>query len=87
VAIFSHLLLIFFSLCKKSLSQLITKRVRDAALLEENKNQANITRNISLAAVGSWLSFSFASHFFVFVQKIFKPIDSSKPIGAVVGTK
>jgi len=66
---------ILFSLCKKSLSQLITKRVRGAALLEENKSQANITRNISLGAVGSWLSFSFASHSFLFVQKIFKPIN------------
>ena len=65
----SHLLLILFSLCKKSLSQLITKRIRDAALLEENKSLVIIARNISLGAVGSWLPFSFTSHFFLFVQK------------------
>jgi len=32
-----HLLLILFSLCKKSLSTLFTKRLRGASLLEENK--------------------------------------------------
>jgi len=72
----SHLLLILFSLCKKSLSQLITKRIRDAALLEENKSLVIIARNISLGAAALWLSFSSASHSFLFVQKIFKPIDS-----------
>jgi hypothetical protein len=60
---------ILFSLCKKSLSQLITKRVRGAALLEENKSQANITRNISLGAVGSWLSFLIYFSFFSLCAK------------------
>ncbi|MEL0606464.1 hypothetical protein, partial [Pseudoalteromonas undina] len=69
---------------KKPLSNLLTKRVRDAALLEENKNQANIAKNISLASAGSWLPFSFTSHSLLLVQKIFKQIDYSKPISAAV---
>jgi len=37
-------LLIFFSLCKRSLSDLFTKRLGDASLLEENKlNYLNIS--------------------------------------------
>ncbi|MFT7276793.1 MAG: hypothetical protein ACI8ZA_000120 [Gammaproteobacteria bacterium] len=35
--LYPHLLLILFSLCKKSLSTLFTKRLRGASLLEENK--------------------------------------------------
>ncbi|WP_289170261.1 hypothetical protein, partial [uncultured Pseudoalteromonas sp.] len=61
--------LLFFGGITKPLSNLFTKRVRGAALLEKNKSLVIIARNISLASAGLWIYFLTYFSFFSLCAK------------------